>query len=513
MSSTAHSRPEEYIEHVDPPHVLEAKVDRLVTWIRASNHFIAFTGAGISTACGIPDFRSGMNTILQTGPGCWTVRAEIEKAGKDEQKRRAAVNRAAAPRKVRNCTTKAIPSFSHRALVQLQHQGYLKHLISQNTDGLHRRSGFPPTHLSELHGNSNLEICDTCGQQYLRDFKCRRRGNRVHGHETGRMCVKSGCDGKLNDSIINFGENLPEKPLHDGFWHAASADLCLSLGSSLRVTPAADMPLQVGESDTGHLVIVNLQSTPLDDVADLRINGKIDDVMQLVMQKLELLPVPEFRLRRYAKFKIYAKPPKPSTDTADSSGQHSIKDTVISVKGVDVDGLPFSLFTKVDVTLQVGKQNGQHKSKLHSVSSTKEPHRIRIPAAVITECMSAPTNSTNTVLKQVSGNAIEAAPTEADAVADAVAVEPDTDCDAKTVPSADADADAKQQQYTMASVTLHFAGHYKEPPVCVQVPVDRYGTIAVRLTYNPFNGEWKSNVQATDFPYDPANVITEAQDT
>ena len=109
--------------------------------ILESKHFIAFTGAGISTACGIPDFRSGVNTVLKTGPGAWEKKAQNIGTVKNNN----IVD-----------MSKAIPSITHMALISLEEQGYLKFLISQNTDGLHMRSGFNPDKLIELHGNRYL---------------------------------------------------------------------------------------------------------------------------------------------------------------------------------------------------------------------------------------------------------------------------------------------------------------------------------------------------------------------
>lgn len=111
----------------------------------------------------------------------------------------------------------------------------------------------------------------------MRDFRC-RTAEKVHDHKTGRKCI---CGGDLFDSIINFGENLPEKDLDDGFEHSKNADLCLVLGSSLRVTPAADMPKMVGKNKKD-LVIVNLQSTPLDYCSSLRIFSFCDSLMEKV---------------------------------------------------------------------------------------------------------------------------------------------------------------------------------------------------------------------------------------
>lgn len=148
-------------------------------------------------------------------------------------------------------------------------------------DGLHRKSGVPPELTSELHGNTNLEICQKCKKHYLRDFRV-RTALKTHDHATGRKCDNKTCNGNLRDSIINFGENLDDKIIDAGFSWGKKSDLCIALGSSLRVTPAADIPVETVHNG-GKLVIVNLQKTPLDSMACLRINALIDDVMVQVM--------------------------------------------------------------------------------------------------------------------------------------------------------------------------------------------------------------------------------------
>jgi NAD-dependent SIR2 family protein deacetylase len=137
------------------------------------------------------------------------------------------------------------------AFVRLVEEGYLKFIISQNVDGLHRKSGIPPEKLAELHGNVNFERCAKCGKEVMRDFNV----GCTHDHITGRLCAVPGCQGALKDNIINFGENLPKRDLRAGFDESLKADLCLAMGSSLRVTPAADMPAQTAEKG-GKLVIV-----------------------------------------------------------------------------------------------------------------------------------------------------------------------------------------------------------------------------------------------------------------
>lgn len=126
-----------------------------------------------------------------------------------------------------------------------------------------------------------MEKCAKCESQFLRDFRT-RESQKVHEHATSRKCEK--CKGVLNDSIINFGENLPEYEINRAFEEAARADLCIALGSSLTVTPAAQVPQEV--SKKGKLIIVNLQSTPLDKYAYLRINGLCDDVMKKLAARL-----------------------------------------------------------------------------------------------------------------------------------------------------------------------------------------------------------------------------------
>jgi len=136
MSHTAHKTADEITEYHDSPDEFASKIKQLALWFKESRHTVAFTGAGISTSAGIPDYR---------GPqGVWTLRAQ----GK-------------APVYGVDCQV-AIPTFCHMSLVELQRHGLLHFLISQNVDGLHRRSGFPPTSLSELHGNSNVERCRKC---------------------------------------------------------------------------------------------------------------------------------------------------------------------------------------------------------------------------------------------------------------------------------------------------------------------------------------------------------------
>ncbi|KAK1623678.1 NAD-dependent deacetylase sirtuin-7 [Colletotrichum phormii] len=293
--------------------ILDAKASRLVEQIKKSKHFIAFTGAGISTSAGIPDFR---------GPeGAWTLRAQgRQRTGKTTS------------------TLQTIPTKTHMALVELQDRGILKYLVSQNCDGLHRKSGILPEKSSELHGNSNREYCKDCGKEYLRDFRAVATYEKtVHDHRTGRKCAV--CNGTLLDTIINFGEYLPAEPLALARSNARKADLCLALGSSLTVPPACTIPDTVGKKKRtktnpagGTLVICNLQSTPLDHLSEsLRVWATTDDLMVRVMEKLDI-SIPRFVLRRRLVMEIEM--------TAEGRYQ-------ITARGVDVGGTPATFLQSV----------------------------------------------------------------------------------------------------------------------------------------------------------------------
>lgn len=266
MAHTAHTDEEMMREHADAPQVLEAKMQKLDDMIRNSVHIVVFTGAGISTSAGIPDFRGPM--------GVWTRKAQGQApiAG--------------------TSTVKALPTKTHMGIVELHRRGIIKYVISQNCDGLHRRSGLPASAISELHGNSNIEVCESCGRRFFRDFKAVRRSH-TFDHFTGRFCL---CNGRLLESTIDFGQNLPTMPLRRAEEESERADLHIVFGSSLTVSPACDMPRTTAENG-GKLVIVNLQKTPLTPQAALQIHAPTDVVMESLMQRLGIV-IPNFRLER-----------------------------------------------------------------------------------------------------------------------------------------------------------------------------------------------------------------------
>ncbi|XP_063514734.1 NAD-dependent protein deacylase sirtuin-6 isoform X2 [Pongo pygmaeus] len=223
-------------EIFDPPEELERKVWELARLVWQSSNVVFHTGAGISTASGIPDFR---------GPhGVWTME-----------------ERGLAP-KFDTTFESARPTQTHMALVQLERVGLLHFLVSQNVDGLHVRSGFPRDKLAELHGNMFVEECAKCKTQYVRDTVVGTMGLKA----TGRLCTVAKAR---------------------GLRACRNADLSITLGTSLQIRPSGNLPLATKRRG-GRLVIVNLQPTKHDRHADLRIHGYVDEVMTRLMKHLGL---------------------------------------------------------------------------------------------------------------------------------------------------------------------------------------------------------------------------------
>nr|XP_048284566.1 NAD-dependent protein deacetylase sirtuin-6 isoform X4 [Myodes glareolus] len=248
-----------------------------------SSSVVFHTGAGISTASGIPDFRSvnkegklrqGLLLILlgPRGPhGVWTME-----------------ERGLAP-KFDTTFESARPSKTHMALVQLERRGFLSFLVSQNVDGLHVRSGFPRDKLAELHGNMFVEECPKCKTQYVRDTVVGTMGLKA----TGRLCTVAkarglrACRGELRDTILDWEDSLPDRDLMLADEASRTADLSVTLGTSLQIRPSGNLPLATKRRG-GRLVIVNLQPTKHDRQADLRIHGYVDEVMSKLMKHLGL---------------------------------------------------------------------------------------------------------------------------------------------------------------------------------------------------------------------------------
>jgi NAD-dependent SIR2 family protein deacetylase len=225
---------------------LNTRIETLAQWFYESKYPVIFTGAGISTDSGIPDFR---------GPdGMWTRRDK---------------GLPPAPMKPWESVD---PNINHRAVTELQNMGKMKFLISQNIDNLHIKAGIRPELLAELHGNIALLRCSRC--------------ERTIEKSTGETkCI---CGGELRSSVVDFGQSLPRKDLNQSFEHSGRSDLFVVVGSSLVVTPAAHMP-QEALNAGAKLVIINQGETPYDREAELRFSEAIGDVLPPMVKRLKKL--------------------------------------------------------------------------------------------------------------------------------------------------------------------------------------------------------------------------------
>ena len=223
----------------------EERIEQLAQWMFEAQYLVVFTGAGISTESGLPDFR---------GPdGIWTRRDK------------------GLPPKPRSFDS-VEPNVGHRAIAELQILGKLQFLISQNVDNLPLKSGIKPELLAELHGNMTKLRCQRCQAQV----------------DKPRELEICSCGGSLVSSVVNFGDPLPQKELQSAFWHSEQSDLFIVAGSSLVVSPANEMPRVALESEA-RLVIINKGETPLDSHCHLHFEERIGEVLPPAVERLRRL--------------------------------------------------------------------------------------------------------------------------------------------------------------------------------------------------------------------------------
>jgi NAD-dependent deacetylase len=247
------------------------KIETLRAWVHGAGNVVAFTGAGISTESGIPDFRGK--------DGFWTKHQPIMF---DDFVGDVAMRRESWKRKfsMDNVFKAAVPNIGHRALAALHARGRLSHVITQNIDNLHQDAGVPGDRIIELHGNGSYARCLDCGERH--ELAWIRE--RLAPDFTPPDC--SACGGILKTATISFGQGMPQDAMLAAEQATRACDLFLAIGSSLVVFPAAGFPV-LAKRLGARLVIINREPTELDELADLVINEEIGVVLkQFLAQEL-----------------------------------------------------------------------------------------------------------------------------------------------------------------------------------------------------------------------------------
>jgi NAD-dependent deacetylase len=231
-------------------------IEALIARARPARNIVAFTGAGISTESGIPDYRGPGGVWEKNTPptiGDFRENPETRAAYWRERKERYPALR------------DTLPNSGHRALARLQDAGLLSAVITQNIDGLHQKSGIAPERVIELHGTAHRVRCIDCGSTWPAEEIQRRL-------EEEPLPICEVCGGRLRGATILFGEALPQDALQAAVLAARDTDLMLVVGSSLIVQPAARLP-EIAVASGAKLAIINNEPTPLDHLADVVVRG------------------------------------------------------------------------------------------------------------------------------------------------------------------------------------------------------------------------------------------------
>ena len=237
--------------------------DDLRRMIGDATRIVGFTGAGISTESGIPDFRSPGGIWTRYQPIDFSDFIASEEARRESWRRKFATDAV---------MRKATPNAGHRALARLVERRRMSAIVTQNIDGLHQASGVPDDRVIELHGNATYAACLDCGERHELEWVRAI----FEKDETLPECTQ--CGGIVKTATISFGQSMPEIEMERARDETLACDLFIVLGSSLVVYPAAAFPM-LAKRNGARLVILNRDPTDQDDAADLVIHGEIGPTM------------------------------------------------------------------------------------------------------------------------------------------------------------------------------------------------------------------------------------------
>jgi NAD-dependent deacetylase len=251
---------------------MDGLIDRAAELLATAGPTVVFTGAGVSTESGIPDFRSPAGVWARYDPDDFSYPSFLRS---EESRRRYW----ALGRELYRTVRAAQPNPAHHAIVALERLGLIDCVITQNIDNLHQRAGSAPDRVIELHGNATRARCLECHKTYSRDDI----QGRLEAGEAVPAC--HGCGGIIKPHTVLFGEPMPAQETRAAGERSRAAGCFVVVGSSLVVYPAAYMPLYAKEAGA-RLVIVNLTPTPLDHLADVVISGKAGSVMSRLIERV-----------------------------------------------------------------------------------------------------------------------------------------------------------------------------------------------------------------------------------
>jgi NAD-dependent deacetylase len=241
---------------------LETAIARLRELVDSSHRIVPFTGAGISTESGIPDFRSPGGLWSKNRPIPFDEYMASEEARAEAWRRRFAID---------ETFGRARPGRGHLALASLYKSGKAPAVITQNIDNLHQMSGVAPADVVELHGNTTYALCMDCARRY--EIPAIRDSFDANGH-----APDCSCGGIIKTATVSFGQAMPADAMQRAQGLASDCDLFIAIGSSLVVWPAAGIPL-LAKRNGAALVIINREPTELDEIADLVVRADIGDTL------------------------------------------------------------------------------------------------------------------------------------------------------------------------------------------------------------------------------------------
>ena len=253
---------------------MESEIEGVAGWIIHAKRMVVFTGAGLSTESGIPDFRSPGGLWDRYNPEDFYFQNFISSEASRVKYWQMATE-------MYEPMKRAQPNLAHLAIAEMEQLGKLDCVITQNIDGLHFKAGNSADKLIELHGTAMHVSC----------LNCQKRYNREAIQERIKKGVKAptcdDCGGPLKPATISFGQAMPERETQEAYHRSSRCDLFMVIGSSLVVHPAASMPL-IAKQNGARLVIINRDPTPCDDSADMVIHNQAGVTLDAILKKVKM---------------------------------------------------------------------------------------------------------------------------------------------------------------------------------------------------------------------------------